>query len=152
MTTPTTTDPAPVGDLTEALEKLHPYYEQALKHGIVLRPITGLMLRLGDMFGVDIDAVGEETTENPESKGDNEFYDALTRAVWVLAEKEEILVEVAAAGLLPANAALLRWKLKHFTCLEAEAGAMRAFVARWFEHRVEMTKLYGVGGAAPADA
>jgi hypothetical protein len=139
--------------LQESLEKLSPYLEAAEAHGMRLRPITGLMLRLGDQFGVDIDAVGE-VGQDAATEGDppDEYYDQLAMAVWVLAENEETLVDAAAGGHTVAERAFLRWKLAHFTSHEAEASAMRAFVARWFEHRLEMARLYGIGESSAADA
>lgn len=147
MNTPT----QPVGEAPARLGELQQYLASAEAHGIVLRPITGLMLRLGDQFGIDIDAVGSVRSDDDGAPAD-EYYDQLSRAVWLLAEDAETLVRVAAEGRAAADAAFLRWRLQHFTSLEAEAAAMRAFVARWFEHRLEMARLYEVGESDAADA
>lgn len=136
--------------LADALAKLEPYLERAREFGIDLRPITGLMLRLGDQFGIDLDAVGAVRQEGADQVPES-YYDEMTRAIWLLAEREEVLAEVAGDEKAFA-AALLRWKLKFFKTMEAEAAAMKGFIARWYEHRLEMARLYGAGDAAPADA
>ena len=136
-------------------EKIAPYLEAAEKHGLHLRPITGLMLRLGDQFGIDLIAVGElqdGAGEDADAERIQTYYDELMDAVWLLCETEDTLVAIAAEGGSAAKSACLRWKLSHLTSQAAEAAAMRAFIGRWWQHRYEMARLYGAGEAAPADA
>ena len=149
--TPTITD----ADIAAASVKILPYLTEAAEHGIALRPITGLMLRLGDQFGVDINAVGEVTYQTADKAEDEEleiYYDQLMLAVWVLAEKDAILTDCAAEGGKSPERAYMRWKLSHLNSLAAEAAAMRAFIGRWIEHRLEMARVYGSGEASTADA
>lgn len=147
-----TTSPLDEG-LTAALDKLTPYLDAAKAHGIELRPITGLMLRLGDQFGIDLDAVGAVRQEDAESYAvPLEYYDELSKAVWLLAEDESVLADVAGGDREDVDSAARVWQLQHFKTMDAEAAAMRAFIARWYEHRLEMARLYGTGDASAADA
>lgn len=136
-------------------EKIDPLVKAAAELGICLRPITGLMLRLGDQFGVDINAVGEVKAEadgDPAEPSD-EYYDQLMLAVWILSEDEDVLADLVADGGPKATArAHARWKMKYLTSVATEAVVMKAFIARWYEMRIEMARVYTAGDASPADA
>lgn len=138
---PATPDPK-ISDeaLAACAEKIKPYLEAAAAFGIAPRPITGLMLRLGESLGVDIGAVGQVS----DAEGDpNAYYDDIMKAVWVLSENDDVL-SACALGEKSVESALLAWKLKHLVSQKAETAAMRAFVGRWIEHRLEMAHVFGV--------
>lgn len=128
--------------LAACAEKIKPYLDAALAYDIAPRPITGLMLRLGEQLGVDIGAVGGVT----EADGDADaYYDDVMKAVWVLSEKDETIT-ACVLGELSTESVLLKWKLQYLTSQKAEKAAMRAFVGRWIEHRLEMAQVFGVDG------
>lgn len=119
---------------------LSPVLVEAEGLGLCLRPITGLVDRRARKLGVDLDALG-----NAEENGmdDLVYYDQMMVAIWLIgAEEEEIAAALeAGTGAKAAEA----WYAKRLTSLAHERAAMRAFMARWLEYRVELDRLFGNG-------
>lgn len=126
--------------LAACAEKIKPYLEAAAAFGIAPRPITGLALRIGHDLGLDIGAVGGVTEAEGNPDG---YYEDVMKAVWILSDDEETIANCVLGEISTART-LLRWKQKHLTCQKAESAAMKAFVGRWIEHRLEMANVYGI--------
>jgi|GEM_PF-2883791 len=120
---------------------LAPHLEKALEYGINPRAITGSMLQLAAKLEIDIEAVGMVTEELTDQPAD-EFCDDLFEVVWFLCENPETLVSLKGDAKAINDASEI-WRLKHLTSIAAEAAAMRAFVARWTEHRLQMAIVFG---------
>ena len=152
-TNPPTSQSATAAPADAFAEKFEVYLAAARELGLDLRPITGYMLRCGDQFGIDLNAVGEVADEKEEERQSVEdYYDELMRAVWLLCEDQQTLIDLTGAESAAIDRAFARWAMAHLTTLPIEAAAMKAFVARWYEHRLEMARVYGAGEAQAADA
>jgi hypothetical protein len=140
--TATTIDEAAI---TEAAEKWIPHLEEAQKMGLNFRQITGGVLRDGDRIGVDIDFVGEQGFDGGGLE-DDKFFDQLMLACWLLCEEPDQISQAIAGGEKATSLALRRWQTEHMFSIRAEVTAMKAFLARWIEHRLEMAVVFAEEG------
>lgn len=131
----------------ESLEKasgfLKPYIDDAAGLGLVFRELNGVAVRLGEDAGVDLNAVGEIGFDDPDSMPDEEFYDNTMMACWVLCEVPEVIIEALAEGGKAPEMAFRSWMMNHLTSVKAECVAMKAFLARWVEYRIELERVFG---------
>lgn len=133
-------------DFRGVQEKITPYLEAAERHGVALREITGSALDLGDRLGIDINAVGEQgLSPDLDEMPAEDYYRQFMRAVWVLSDDLDRLVDAADADEGTIAKAHLRWRTKTLTSIEIEKVLMQAFVARWMEHRVAMVAAFDDG-------
>lgn len=133
-------DPGPSVEAIEATrERVTPYITAAAEAGMHFRTITGLMVRLGESLGIDIDAIGSQTFGAKDDDGipDDKFYDEMMKACWLLCADESALIDAEEEGGKAVQRAFRAWQLKTFTTTEVEFLAMKAFLARWFEWRLE---------------
>lgn len=150
MQTDTTTpypDPQPLPRMTEAdiaaaREKIARYLAESTHLGLSLtvRPITGQVMRLAGQIGLDLDALGRA---DDESQSDEAYFDHFTLAFWLLAAPIDRVSHVILGSLghqTPQEEAA-EFALRHLTSLPLERAALRAFIARWLEYRIEMAIL-----------
>lgn len=128
-------------DIAAARAKIESYLKESLEHGIALRPINGQAMRLASRVGLDLDALGRA---DDEAQSDEDYFDQCTVAFWLLgAPLDEVLasIDVEPEGV---RLAACGWSMRHLPSLAHERAALRAFVARWLEYRVEMQILQQV--------
>lgn len=132
--------PAAEVDAIEATRaRVEPYVAAAAEAGMNFRVINGLMVRIGENLDIDIDAIGSQTYRAKDDDGvsDDAFYDDFMRACWLLCEDEEALLDAEEGGPKSVKRAFRRWQLKTLKTPAIEHLAMKAFIARWFEWRLE---------------
>lgn len=119
-------------------ERVAPYIHAAKKLGMDFRSINGLMIRTGERLGIDLDAIGGQTFDAKDNDDlpDDEFYDDVMRACWLLCEDAEVLIDLE-GDQSAVTKAFRRWQFAHLKGQAADFAAMQAFLARWFEWRLE---------------
>ena len=140
----TTTKPDEAA-ITAAAERWLPHLEEAQKMGLNFRQITGGVLRDGDRIGVDIDFVGEQGFDGG-GMDDDKFFDQLMLACWLLCDDPDHISHAIVNGEEATEKALRRWQAEHVISIRAEVVAMKAFLARWIEHRLEMAVVFAEEG------
>jgi len=123
-------------DVAAAREKIRAYLAESETSGITLRPITGQILRLASQIGLDLEALGRADDDD---QSDEDYFEKVMMAVWILSADIETVVYVCGSKdpLTPRDEAAGH-ALKHLPTLAQERAALRAFIARWLEYRIEL--------------
>jgi hypothetical protein len=123
-------------DVAAAREKIRAYLAESEASGINLRPITGQILRLSSMVGLDLEALGRADDDD---QSDEDYFEEVMLAVWILSAGIETVVYVCGSGdRSNARDEASGYALKHLPTLAQERAALRAFIARWLEYRIEL--------------
>lgn len=137
QTTPLATAAMPrlsESDIASAREKIAAYLADAQSHGIALRPITGQIIRLAARAELDLEQLGADIDEID----DEVYFESVTLAAWMLCEDPAAVIAAVAEGPDVARNEAQLWAMGHLDTIEREGAAMRCFIARWLEYRVEM--------------
>lgn len=117
---------------------ISPYLDEAITLGLNFRPITGLTVKRATRLGIDLDELGKAADS---SLPDDVYHDHVMLVSWLLCAPED---EIAAATYNENEQTVAEaWQAAHVTTISREAAAMRAFMCRWLEYRVELDRVFG---------
>lgn len=116
---------------------ISPYLDQAREHGLEFREMVGLTVKRATRLGIDVDALGQVEDG---SLDDEIYYEQTMTVAWLLAAPEEAIASAIRAGNVPGE--VEKWQSESLPSLALEAIAMRCFMARWLEYRVEMDRVF----------